>query len=396
VPVGSGGEEIAAYWTRNPANDTATQAYIMIHGKLRDGDGYWSTMNSILASAVKDDYPGVDENAIVIAPQFFSTLLNQGQYGESELAWDDTNAWQAGDPANHPAGTTLTSIDALDALIDVFADASRYPAMRNVTVVGHGGGGQLGQRYASVAKPPPSNVHVRYIHGDPSSCAYFTEDRPVTDISIASKVTCPTYNDWRYGFKGFAGTSVGLKTPREYFQQYISRDVVSVVGYQDTDAGGDQYCMALLQGGEARRDRNLSWWKYINMLAKTNEDLTGFPGNFSALPDWSDLSGGIIGTRLVVIEDADHDAEEVFSSAEGRAALFDTGSLPVGWRPSGWRQRPARKLKSPATATNSSSAAGARSTTAGASGGASSGAAKLPAVGVASLLALPFLGMLLL
>jgi len=38
VNVGSGGEEIGAYWTKSPNNDKATQAFIMIHGKLRNGD----------------------------------------------------------------------------------------------------------------------------------------------------------------------------------------------------------------------------------------------------------------------------------------------------------------------------------------------------------------------
>lgn len=36
--VGQGGEQIAAYWTQNPKNNTATQAFIMIHGRMRDGD----------------------------------------------------------------------------------------------------------------------------------------------------------------------------------------------------------------------------------------------------------------------------------------------------------------------------------------------------------------------
>jgi pimeloyl-ACP methyl ester carboxylesterase len=74
------------------------------------------------------------------------------QYSANELAWGDTNAWQAGDIANHPTGTQLTSFDALDALVDEFSDLTKYPAMKNITVVGHGGGGQLNQRYAMVAK----------------------------------------------------------------------------------------------------------------------------------------------------------------------------------------------------------------------------------------------------
>lgn len=37
VPVGSGGEQIAVFWSGNSSNTTATQAFIMIHGKLRNG-----------------------------------------------------------------------------------------------------------------------------------------------------------------------------------------------------------------------------------------------------------------------------------------------------------------------------------------------------------------------
>lgn len=37
VPVGSGGEQIAVFWSRNSSNTTTTQAFIMIHGKLRNG-----------------------------------------------------------------------------------------------------------------------------------------------------------------------------------------------------------------------------------------------------------------------------------------------------------------------------------------------------------------------
>ena len=37
VPIASGGEQIAVFWSRNSSNTTATQAFIMIHGKLRNG-----------------------------------------------------------------------------------------------------------------------------------------------------------------------------------------------------------------------------------------------------------------------------------------------------------------------------------------------------------------------
>ncbi|CAO1620108.1 unnamed protein product [Parajaminaea phylloscopi] len=337
LAIGTGGAKVAAFWTRNPQNSNATHAYVMIHGKLRNGNSYWTTLNNALQSAVAANYPGASASDIVTAPQFFSTKYNSGQYKSTQLAFGDVNAWQAGDVATHPAGTTLTSIDALDAFVDEFANTSKYPNMKNLTIVGHGGGGQLIARYAQVAKDPPSNLHVRYIMGDPSSNSYFTADRPQIDASVASISTCPYYNTWRYGYDNFTGTASGKRTPMEYFASYVRRDVVSIVGYQDVDASGDTYCMANLQGGTKRRDRNLCWYQYVNKLAGTDEVLDGFPCTFGNLPDWSSASGRAISTRLVVVENAAHSADEVFGSAEGRSALFDNGDIATGWRPSGWK-----------------------------------------------------------
>jgi pimeloyl-ACP methyl ester carboxylesterase len=344
LPVGSNGEEIATYWSENPKNDEVKHAFIMIHGKLRDGDDYWTTMNNILQNAIDANYPGADDSAVVVAPQFFSEKLNSGQYTSDMMAWEDVNAWQAGDPASHPSGTKLTSFDALDALVEEFMDEDKYPSMKNITVVGHGGGGQLNVRYAMVAKTPAKgNAHIRYIHGDPSSAAYFTRNRAQsisTGEKLPSRDECDYYNTWRYGFDEFYGTADGLKTAKEYFQQYISRDVVSIVGYDDTEEGGDTLCAARMQGGTKRRDRNLVWWQYVNTLAQTNENVTGFPATFDPLPDWSDVSNKQISMRLTVVKGAGHDAEKVFSGKEGRATLFDV-DVPVGWRPDGWQPAPA-------------------------------------------------------
>jgi hypothetical protein len=109
-------------------------------------------MNEVVRSAVKAGVSNVDQNVLIISPQFFSTRYNTGQYTARQLAWDDVNGWEAGDPANHPAGTTVTSIDVLDSIVASLVNASGYPSMRNITIVGHGGGGQLIQRYATVGK----------------------------------------------------------------------------------------------------------------------------------------------------------------------------------------------------------------------------------------------------
>ena len=122
-------------------------------------------------------------------------------------------------------------------------------------------------------------------------------------------------------------------TPKEYFTQYVSRDVVSIVGLQDTGSAGDTSCMGNMQGGENRRARNLIWFRYINTLARTGEDVDAFPGSFEDLPDWSDAVDGKSHLRLVVVEDVAHNAEKLFRGDLGRGALFHDYNIDGGWRP---------------------------------------------------------------
>lgn len=354
---------VATYWTANPNNATATNAYIMMHGKLRDGANYWDVLDTVLNQAVNANHAGAVSTSIVTAPQFYSTRLNSGQYTNSQIAFADTNVWQAGEAANRPMGTNVTSFDALDALLAEFSDTAKYPSMKQITFVGHGGGAQLISRYAVVGAglPSGSNIQLRYVVGDPSSNPYFTLDRPLQDTSVADKATCPLYNRWRYGFDRFNGTRAApLMTPQQYFARFVTRDVRWVVGYQDTTNDGDDTCMAKLQGGEARRDRNLAWWRYLNTLAGTNQDLTGFPGSLPGMTSWANVTNSTLAHRLTVVYNADHNAQEVYTSIEGTSALFDdSNNVQLGWRPQGWRNvTTSTQTKSPA---GGSTGAGANS-----------------------------------
>ncbi|WFC98503.1 hypothetical protein MYAM1_001231 [Malassezia yamatoensis] len=261
-------------------------------------------------------------------------MLNQGQYVNDTLAWEDVNTWQSGAIASHPPGTNITSMDALDVIVDHFTNRATYPALTNITMVGHGGGAQLMNRYAATGKDPSNSAtYIRYVVGDPSTSPYFTPDRTEISSSIADISNCEGYNTWRYGFDTFTGTSDANLTSKDYFGRYIRRDVVNIIGLDDTNLDGDQKCMALLQGGKKRRDRNLVWWRYINTLARTNESLTGFPGQFNNVTDWSDTYSERIGPRLAVVQGADHDPSEILKSEVGLSALFDDKTIETGWRP---------------------------------------------------------------
>ena len=331
--------KVDVYWSYYANDEKTERAYIMMHGKWRDGGEYWQVMNDAYQSALKSGFDGLNNRTIIAAPEFYSKKLNKGQYQDNTLAWDDPNTWQAGEAASHPKGTGATAFDALDAIVEHFANKDKFPSLKNITIVGHGGGAQLINRYAAVGTTPDRDgLHIRYVIGDPSSSPYFTKDRPELDNNDQSKDGCKGYNTWRYGFDKFSGTERGgKKSPKDYFKQYISRDVVNLIGYDDTKSNGDQKCMAILQGGKKRRDRNLTWWRYINQLARTSERLDGFPNKFKNLPDWSDVSKNTINTRLVVVPHGSHDAEDVLTGKYGQSALFSNKDVKTGWRPKGWK-----------------------------------------------------------
>ena len=201
------------------------------------------------------------------------------------------------------------------------------------------------------------------------------------------KSKCKEYNTWRYGFDNFNGTKRdGKKDPKEYFKQYINRDVVNIIGYKDTKSNGDQKCMANMQGGKKRRDRNLTWWRYVNELARTNEKLKGFPHSFKDLPDWSDVSNNMIMPRLVVVPNAEHDAEDVFSGKYGLSALFDDKNVKTGWRPKGWKAAtpPKNSNKSSSSGGGGKSSSSNSSSSSGGSNSSSSGSSSKSGSGSSS------------
>lgn len=306
---------------------------IVIHGNLRDGYSYWNDFNTIIQQQKKVPHSGIDPNLILVAPEFYSTILNSGLYGATDLAWGDVNVWQAGQQSNHPNGARISSFEVVKRLVDHFDDRTMYPNMKNITLVGHSGGAQMVGRYAIVVPTMPTNAYMRFIVADPSSNAYFTQDRPITDPAYATKQSCKQYNDWRYGFNKFHTPPYAGHSTKTYFTNYITRDVILLNGLLDTEPNGDQQCMAVLQGGSQRIGRNLAWWKYINLLAKSPNDVSLFPGNFSKLPDMGDDTPDKFGLRLSIVANASHDVIEVFSSPQGCSALFNDTDLDIGWRP---------------------------------------------------------------
>ncbi|KAG8423166.1 hypothetical protein J3458_000081 [Metarhizium acridum] len=314
---------------------TVEHAVIVVAGKLSNAGQYWHRLqNATDLYAARSGKAG--RKTISVAPLLFTDRYTPGLHGDGHLSWSDPRAWIAGGAANYPYGSNATSIDALEALAEEFACSARYPVLTNITFVGQSAGGQLVQRYAALARDGAScRAHVRYVQNNPATCSYFTDNRPaVQGEALPPARSCAKCNLWPFGFDGFPGTAAGTLAPVDYFRRYTSRDVVATVGYKDTNpCSGDQACQAVLQGGHKRRDRNLIWYRYVHELARTGENLTAFPGAFTDLPDWGQVSNNRVGLRLALAKGAGHGFAQIFSTPVGQSALFDDVDVLEGWRP---------------------------------------------------------------
>lgn len=276
-----------------------TRAVIVIHGWLRRAV-ISGEMAATRAGALADD-------TMIITPQFLIQAdLDAHHLPDATLRWGPDD-WKSGYDARGPA--PVSAFDVLDAILTRLADQHVFPGLRMVVIVGHSAGGQLVQRYAAVGHALESlqrrEVHLRYVIANPSSYVYFTSDRPVdvnrrTDGTAAS---CPKANRWGYGFDGDLPSYVSQPVDLQVLERaYLARDVVYLLGTADNDPQHhqlDRSCAGQAQGA-SRFDRGTRYFSYLSSR----------PHNKGT-------------QRLLEVPGIGHHSTRMFSSACGRAALFD-------------------------------------------------------------------------
>ncbi len=246
TPLGSG---YARYFgTASLDGDASvTRAVIVVHGVLRDADYYYDT------GVIAADAEHVLRDTLVIAPQFVEKGDMAGHTVSTQtLYWDAT--WPGGSDAVAPA--PISTYDVFDAMIARLSDASRFPRLRQIVVLGHSAGGQIVQRYAVVGKATQldgaGRIPVRLIVSNPSSYLYFSDWRPFPQRD------CSDFNQWRYGLPGAPRYVTG--SAAEIEARYVKRQVVYLMGTADVNPREedlDRTC-----GGEAQGPYRFARAKY--------------------------------------------------------------------------------------------------------------------------------------
>jgi hypothetical protein len=273
-------------------SEAVRRVVLVVHGNQRDADRYY---DRVVAAASADF--GLDD-LVLLAPNF-QTLddhpVPRGHYWSS-------HGWKIGNRSLDRA--RISSFAVLDEVLATVcsAEASVFPNLHTVVIVGHSAGGQFVNRYAAGgAGCTDPEIEVRYVIMNPSSYLYVDARRRAKASGSfgAVHIACAGYDQYKYGLHGLNAymRHVGVDRIR---QRLFTRHTWYLAGERDTATGGslDGRCEAGLQGP--------------NRLAR-----------FANYRDYARLFDDWKGAEFVTVPGVGHDGGRMLKSDIARRILFN-------------------------------------------------------------------------
>ena len=287
-----------------------TRALIVFHGKLRNADVY----NESGLAAIKNA-GAAGTGTLLVTPQFLAEVDADAYHlPPSVLRWAP-EAWMAGENALNGGAS---SFDAIDAILAMLGNRAVFPNLKSVVLAGHSGGGQVLQRYSVVGRGGDVllrlGIHVRYVIANPSSYVYFSPERPVLDakseftFAVPRKSCFGKYDQWKYGVND-PPPYVGDESFTSLEQRYLRRDVVYLLGTNDTDPEHpalDKSCSGEDEG-PYRFFRGKAYFRYLELR---HPELEERPAS----------------QQLWLVPGVEHDGDKMLNSPCGLTALFNEGT----------------------------------------------------------------------
>ena len=228
---------------------TAELAVIVIHGW---GGGAKASDHKTL----REDLAKRGVKAYVVAPLFprRSTLKKAKVADDGRAVWGAS--WdvpgQRGGPADDwrgggdAVGTSLSSFDIVDRLMETLSDVRLYPALKRVVLVGFSAGGQFTGRYVATGKCPLRK----------GLAVDFAVIAPSTELRLDPDTT------WHYGLKDRPRYSAKL-TEADIRRNLASRRVWRGCGTADVTRGSLDVSPPAMQQGKNRYDRFTNFKDYL-------------------------------------------------------------------------------------------------------------------------------------
>jgi len=275
-------------------NESITQAFVFLHGILRDADNHFRT--ALAAAFLADKL----NDTMIVAPRFASNSSAPGNENgncRDALAADEANwfcdsqrpdTWRSGGP--EIGGSKLSSFDFMDEILRRLARKEVFPNLRTIVIAGHSAGGQFVIRYEMLNQVHDTlGVPITYLVANPSSYAYVDNLRPTASalpatisapastgsasgaaspppvfLPYADAKNCTGYDIWPYGLKARPAYS-SILSDEQISKQLVARSVTYLLGEADVLPLGvfDTSCPAMAQG-PTRLGRGLAFHKYAN------------------------------------------------------------------------------------------------------------------------------------
>jgi hypothetical protein len=293
---------ISLDWSR--PHPQIIRAVVIFHGKGRDVKSDYRNAVDAAAGA-----GAAARETVIVAPQFLDEEdADAHSIPSGVLRWRRTE-WDAGIPAAGPV--PMSSYDVVDSLLFRLADRSIFPNLRTVVMAGHSAGAQLVQRYAVVGRAPAAlsgtGIHFRFVIANASSYVYFSDERPGPGgLQARFRGACKTFNHWKYGIAGGPAylSAQGENDWQRRETDYAQQDVIYLFGTADNDPREKDLDVSC--GGEAQGPTRFARGQYYYAYLSNRNRAR-----------WSQ--------RMWFVPGVAHSARQMFLSACGVAALFDSG-----------------------------------------------------------------------
>lgn len=245
----------------------AARAVVLVHGVRRNADDYFETGLKLL------NHAGLDASDTLLLALNFLTAKDRRAGNDMPLWAQDK--WMHG-TTSEQGRSGIEAFAVLDDVLAYLADRQRFPALKEVVLIGHSAGGQLMQRYAVLGegdgRVARQGIAVRYVISSPSSYVYLDGDRmQAGNIGPISAADCPDYNHYRYGLEAPPPYLTHQHLSAEQlFRRYAARDVTFMVGERDDNPEHrvlDRSCAAALQGPN-RLERQRNYLRYEAYLSQ--------------------------------------------------------------------------------------------------------------------------------
>jgi len=218
------------------------QAVVVIHGANRDADAYLETGVRAITAA------GEGSTSLLVAPHY---QTSDDQARADEPYWSN-GGWRRGNLSlSEGPSPRVSSYLAIDRIVSMLADRSRYPILNRVIIAGHSAGGQFVHRYAATAPAEVDleGIELRYVVTNPSTYLYLRSERWLgEEFGLPDSRSCPDYDDWHYGLRDRNSRTEDLSVDT-IWARAERRDIRVLIGGADTtQAALDTSCGANLQG----------------------------------------------------------------------------------------------------------------------------------------------------